>query len=539
MRRTISIGAVMLALVTVLAVAGAAWANDEAKPDLIHWKPSVSPATAGYLKQHGPHSQAECTQVLAGLQQLLDCDDPFPNNEPQIAVDPSDPRHLIGSSNDYGSCCDEAYTSFDRGTSWLNGNMSRQTPQVIGSDPVTVFDVKHGVAVHLSLNFTVAHANGTQTCDGDVVASASSDGGRSWAVPKLVANGTGCDLSKAQVFNDKEWGVVDNNASSPHYGRIYVTWTAFLSNAGVFARAPIMLATSDDGGKTWSAAVEISGSNAALCTYQETGPAAQCDEDQASVPVVLPSGDVVVAFLNSQDQAAWASGGGAFADQYLVVRSHDGGATWSSPVRAAALFDGADAFPVNVDGRQTLSGYQVRIWSAGNLAVDPVSGNLALVWADNRHGTAAATNADVFVVWSHDGGRSWSSSPQQVTSGAGDQWFPWAAFNPVDHRLGVVYNSRAAVGAAVYDARLAVGVEGGSFGEATVSSATSDPTDSVFFQAGVAGCQKCATFMGDYNGLDYGSDGRAHAVWTDMRADNNVPALGPGKLQFIAYASRP
>lgn len=54
----------------------------------------------------------------------LDCDDPFPNDEPNIVVDPADPNHMIASSNDYGSCCDEYYTSFDAGQTWSTGNMS-------------------------------------------------------------------------------------------------------------------------------------------------------------------------------------------------------------------------------------------------------------------------------------------------------------------------------------------------------------------------------------------------------------------------------
>src|SRR5947207_13032698 len=41
----------------------------------------------------------------------LDCDDPFPNNEPNIVVDPTDPLHMVASSNDYGSCCDQYYTT--------------------------------------------------------------------------------------------------------------------------------------------------------------------------------------------------------------------------------------------------------------------------------------------------------------------------------------------------------------------------------------------------------------------------------------------
>ena len=40
------------------------------------------------------------------------------------------------------------------------------------------------------------------------------------------------------------------------------------------------------GGKLWTKPREISGSNASLCTFQVTGPAGECDENQFSVPTV-------------------------------------------------------------------------------------------------------------------------------------------------------------------------------------------------------------------------------------------------------------
>ena len=31
-------------------------------------------------------------------------------------VDPANPQHMIASSNDYGSCCDQFYTTFNGGS---------------------------------------------------------------------------------------------------------------------------------------------------------------------------------------------------------------------------------------------------------------------------------------------------------------------------------------------------------------------------------------------------------------------------------------
>ena len=81
---------------------------------------------AGFDKQHGPQSQLECSVTKTAPNVNLDCDDPFPNNEPDIEVDSVNPLHMIASSNDFGTCCDQFYTTFDGGTTWQTGNMSRE-----------------------------------------------------------------------------------------------------------------------------------------------------------------------------------------------------------------------------------------------------------------------------------------------------------------------------------------------------------------------------------------------------------------------------
>ena len=70
---------------------------------------------------------------------------------------------------------------------------------------------------------------------------------------------------------------------SRFYGRSYVTWTSFIGDYGEYVESPILESHSDDGGKHWTKPQEISGSNAALCTFQTEGRAGECDEDQASV----------------------------------------------------------------------------------------------------------------------------------------------------------------------------------------------------------------------------------------------------------------
>lgn len=69
----------------------------------------MTPEVAGFAKQHGPHSQFECVATSGGANTRLDCDSVLPNNEPDLEVNSSEAGHVVGSSNDYDSCCDEFY----------------------------------------------------------------------------------------------------------------------------------------------------------------------------------------------------------------------------------------------------------------------------------------------------------------------------------------------------------------------------------------------------------------------------------------------
>ncbi len=497
-------------------------------------KRSVTEDVAGFAKQHGPHSQFECVAESGGANTNLDCDDPFPNNEPDIEVNPVNGAHMIASSNDYGSCCDQMYTTLDNAATWTTGDISRKSPQVTGSDPVTTFDRKHGTAIHSSLNYSFQTSTG-ELCRGDLVVSVSSNGGVTWDPPTVVATGVGCDSSNLQLFNDKEWIVTDNTPSSSHYGRTYLTWTQFASTKGAYTSSPILEAHSDDGGRHWSAPKEISGFNAALCTIQESGPARQCDQNQFSVPTVGPDGTVYVAFENEQNQALWEPGE-VSDDQYLLVKSTNGGASWSSPTFVAGIEDGSRDYPRNVNGRQTLTGYQVRVNSAGNIVASPrasENGTLYLVFSDNRNGVhdsaTPVTNTDVFLMTSTNFGASWTG-PTLVDASPTDQWFPWVDVNPTNGTVGILYHDRDA-NPALYNTALTT-IPGG---KTIVNTAPSHPTESRYFRANVAGCTNCATFHGDYINISYGPDGKANLAWTDMRDPSEIPGLF---FQFIYYAQK-
>src|SRR4051794_24052499 len=198
--------ALMLVVLALAVVPTAALANVPAGRDSFGNIRSIEdharalPGAAAALVSPSFVSQFDCMVDGGGAANvLLDCDSIFPNNEPHVAVDPTDPQHLVASSNDYDSCCDEFYTSFDGGRTWTTGNMSA-LEDATGSDPVTSFDAKHGTVIHASLNFGQtgeskdpddggdgdAAATDSRDVGNDVVASISTDGGVTWGEPVVA-----------------------------------------------------------------------------------------------------------------------------------------------------------------------------------------------------------------------------------------------------------------------------------------------------------------------------------------------------------------
>jgi hypothetical protein len=156
------------------------------------------------------------------------------------------------------------------------------------------------------------------------------------------------------------------------------------------------------------------------------------------------------------------------------------------------------------------------------------------------HDTAnPVTDTNVFMTKSIDSGRTWSA-PIRVTSGRADKWFPWgAAYNGVVKVLYMDgtydYPNRD-----LYGISLSTSTNGGfAWTKQRIDTALSDPDHSIWFRAGVPGCEQCSRFIGDYNGLAMDTLGRAHGLWTDTRRSVSVPELGrTGKTEDVGYARR-
>jgi hypothetical protein len=575
---------------------------------------------------------------VPGVDKDVSCDDTFaPDNENGIVVHPEDERIILGGSNDYqlffnGNTVVQRvpagyFLSFDSGRTWIDGQVPMQASFGAG-DPSPAFDVKRNKALMASLSFVCGQ--GAPQCSRGNLAVAELDLAKARAAiqknPKnpnlpwsdqMVVKGSAADFAAVQIFSDKEWLVVDNNRTSPHFGNYYLVWARFRSEHGAYDESPIFFTKSEDGGRRWTDPVEISGRSVTYCKFQDdpedsadtTGDSNPsgvsetpddpnaCDQDQFAYPAVAPNGDLYVHFHNEQHLEAYEPGQN-YDSQIMIVKSNDGGDTWSGnpnpaeqagcvpnplaadaaigtcivPIHVVDLEDSYDEaqeegpqsftadYPINVDGRTTLTNQQFRVNSAGTIAIGRQNGGtpsqyrVLVVFADNcagvRPGVPAfvasvepVTDTNVYYAYSDDGGATWQGGDVNNGCGSGlagsgrliasngiqnsdDQWFPWVAANPVTGAFTAV-----AMDASQFDGatRETYGFTGATsqpttlgvppaFGpEFALAGAASDPRHSRFFRAVAPTCFDCSLFIGDYNGVDVDRQGRIHAMWTDMR----------------------
>jgi hypothetical protein len=327
---------------------------------------------------------------------------------PNLAVNPSNPNHLLGTWIQDFVRGIVAAVSFNGGNTWQPVVVPGITqtaggPYPHSSDPWVSF-APDGTVYLSSVGFDYPRS-GTPNA---ILVSRSTDGGLTWATPTAVATGL-------KDFHDKVTITAD-----PYDSRyVYAAWSQFKNSKGV-----AMFSRTTDGGQTWEPPRELFnlGGNSIAADFQIA---------------VLPDGTLVNAFF--QQLYRNDAGGIAHFDlQLSLVRSRDHGQTWQSvnaPIVAADMRPGGDTdaemrTAPNPDGGTPIRDYEFFF----DLAVDLGSGNLYAVWPDSRFGGGSQSTGIAFSM-SADGGLNWSTpikvnqTPDTIPAGNRTAILPAVAVN--------------------------------------------------------------------------------------------------------------
>jgi hypothetical protein len=343
------------------------------------------------------------------------------------------------------------------------------------------------------------------------------------------------------ILHDKEFIVADTYPTSERRDSVYVTWTVFRLVAGVYQESPIYGSMSTDHAKTWSTPERISGSSTQLCNGPRpvgtVGLAnSECNFDQGSDPIVLPNGDLVVVFLNT-NSSQFAT------NQVLAVRCSPTGRSESGTAHlncnqipslvGQADTSGAPQCDFGRGAEDCIPGAFIRTDDFPRIAINTQSGNVYTVWQDYRRRDNQMNEWSIQISESTDGGLTWTGATKPfgltVNPDTGlDHYEPAvdsAEVTNVD-QVGVSYyrtqrvpsentgctrtapctTSVPGVGQGDSDYVLAGGTNLQLPYTYKVVSVVFPPPDGV--QAG---------FNGDYSGLTINKGTDAHPIWSDTR----------------------
>jgi hypothetical protein len=400
---------------------------------------------------------------------------PFPQNkqnEPTVAIDPTNPSVLVAGSNDEidlapcdgGDCpftpgvgVSGVYFSFNGGASWVQPTYQNEgwsartgTPDVgpIGTlpnyyenglvadgDPVTVFGPRpdasgnfswsNGSRIYYSnLTSNFATERKDQTFKGfEAIAVSHTDdpvaaaGGNPsvWSNPAIVTE----RRQSSTTFSDKETMWVDNAASSPRFGTAYVCYTQFRSQQDT-GPEKIAVSHSTDGGDSWTRPITLS---SAFDNPKHPG--------RQGCSIRTDSQGTVYAVWEDQKKGS----------VFLMARSTDGGNKFDKPrtianVTDVGAFDGVRSISFDgIAGARTSSFPSLEIANGAPTGVGAPD-TLALGWSDGADGL---NHEHALVQFSSNGGVNWTA-PTAVEESGDRPDFAFIGLSPNGRDLYVVYD---------------------------------------------------------------------------------------------------
>jgi hypothetical protein len=445
-----------------------------------------------------------------------DSSPPVPQNETQVVHNEFNALNAVAGANDYVNGGSQLYTTTDGGQHWSSQFRSSQVLETGdfcggGGDPALTYSRRDHAFYFAQLCFFNTQA----TSEVEVIRSL--DNGKTWtgsqtgAYPASNFSPALGDFNPA-VFYDKEQITVDNQPSSPHYGRIYVTYIKFhMEPSGFSDYCNAQVAYTDS--------IDPNGDgNLQDAVWQHTsivpgnpgGDGVGASANQGAQPVVDRQGGLDVSYMSEDCNTS-------IDRAILFKRSTTGGASFGPKHRISKTGQWKD----NPDPDDLLPHKNARIAASTSapLVVNPVDGSLNYIVQNNVD--RAQTGADISFTKSLDHGTTWSRMTPVSVNGSGDpapndQFFPWMDVDPEGNLHAIWFDNRRSASNRRIRTFQGLSTDGGTtWSNVNISTKSWNPNQS-FFDSGA--------FIGDYNGLAVG-DGVAYPVWTDGR-DTPGPPLG-------------
>jgi hypothetical protein len=338
-------------------------------------------------------------------------------NETCIFVNPKNTKQVLAGAN-----LNSFYFSFDGGLTW-NRNPMTSTLGVWG-DPCVIIDTA-GYFYFFHLSYP-----SSSTWLDQIVCQRSTNNGLSWS------NGTGMGKNDPKQ-QDKEWAIVNQQNNE-----IYVTWTQFDSygSTNPAKQSNIMFSKSSDQGLSWTDAIQIN---------EVPGNCIDSDSTvEGAVPAVGPNGEIYTSWAGPAGLVFDRSldGGITWLDNDIFVNDIPGGWDYTVPgifranglpVTCCDLSYGAYRGNIyinwtdernNTGLNQDVDVWLVKSTDGGNtwssprrvnddapgkqqffswMTVDQVTGYIWFVFYDRRNYTD--TRTDVYMAVSKDGGETFEN----------------------------------------------------------------------------------------------------------------------------------
>ena len=505
---------------------------------------ALLPAAAGLVLVQpvvgGATAPATGPSVSANSLVDLDHNAPFPQNkqnEPAITRDPITGVLIAGANDEIsqplcrgtstplaspcpfkpGAPTSAYYRSTDGGRSWSGGYLPGfdTIGKTSGGDPSLDYGPRRCTdgTFNYSCGSVIYYASLADPFPekgGELgTVSRSLDGGLSWTAP-VIATST----AQPGRFVDHEWVAVDHTPGGSHFGRVYLNWALYCNNCSGNGNVKLYVAHSDDEGRTWSPAVQVSATNNNFTQgFRETGQMA-----------VASDGTVEAFWTENADSPKLPS-------LQVVATSTDGGSTFSAPITIQPVTD----YPLTgtpfdaVDLFNRVPGMSARVDCYPHPASDPSSSRVYVVWCDftDGHGVVkAAVSSD---------GVHWTQLGTVADVGNRNAFFPQASVDPAG-TVNITFDALTAppadnpwqTGVQVYDNYLVQltlqGLRHSS--PVRVSTRSSNPDGSSYNNLK-------EQFLGDYIGIVSGPNA-AYIVWTDSR--NAVPCAAVDAYRSQVYA---